>query len=272
MSAPGHAIVSGGSSGIGLAVAGRLADEGWNLSLIARERIRLEAARRQLSGRTGTPSRQVHTYSADVADAAAAGEAARQAIADLGPPALLITGAGVTRPGYFQDLPLETFYRLMAVNYFGTLHLIKAVLPAMREARRGHIVMISSGAGLVGIHGYSAYAPTKFALRGLAESLRGELTSEDIHVSIVYPPDTDTPQLAAETAQKPPETKRITAGARVLSAETVAEAMMRGIQRRRFVIAPGWEMALLASLHSLAGPLLRRRFDALARQAREREG
>lgn len=268
MSGPGHAIVSGGSSGIGLAVAGRLAEQGWNLSLIARDPAKLEAARKQLAGRTAETGQAVHIYSADLAEATAAGAAAAQAIAALGPPALLVTSAGITRPGNFEDLPIEIFHRLMAVNYFGTLYLIKAVLPAMREARRGHLVMVSSGAGLIGIHGYCAYAPTKFALRGLAESLRGELAPEGIQVSIVYPPDTDTPQLAAEAALKPPQTKRITASARVLSAETVAEAVMRGIRRRRFAITPGLEMSLLSPLHSLIAPLLRRRFDALARRAR----
>lgn len=265
MSAPGHAIVSGGSSGIGLAVAGRLAERGWRLSLVARDPAKLETARMQLVA-AGAP--KIEIYSADVADAAAADEAVARAIAELGPPALLIASAGVVRPGRFDALPLESFERQMAVNYFGTLHLIKAVLPTMRQAGRGHLVLISSGAGLLGIQGYSAYAPTKFALRGLAESLRGELAPEGILVSIVYPPDTDTPQLAAEVALRPPETQRIAGSVRVLSAEAVAEAVMRGIRHRRFTIAPGWEMTLLAPLHSLIGPLLRRRFDALARQVR----
>lgn len=252
-------------------MAGRLARRGWSLSLIARDRGKLEAARRQLGGRADGTVGEVRVYSADVADGGAAGEAAARAIADLGPPGLLIASAGIVYPGRFQVLSVETFQQLMAVNYFGTLYLIKAVLPTMREARRGHIVMISSGAGLIGIPGYSAYAPTKFALRGLAESLRGELLPEGINVSIVYPPDTDTPQLATDAALKPPETKRITAGARTLSAEAVAEAVMQGIRRRRFAITPGWEMSLLAPLHSLIGPLLQRRFDALVREVRERE-
>ena len=152
----------------------------------------------------------------------------------------------------------------MEINYFGTLYMVRAVLPAMRRRGGGQIVMISSGAGLVGIYGYTAYAPSKFALRGLAETLRGELKPDNIQVSIVYPPDTDTPQLAAENEIKPPETARITGNAQVLSAEAVATATLRGIDRKRFQITPGWEMTLLASLHSLIGPLLQRYFDILA--------
>ncbi len=79
------------------------------------------------------------------------------------------------------------------VNYFGTLYSIKAALPAMETQKQGHIVLIFSGAGLIGLLGYSSYRPTKFAVRGLAESLRAELKPKNINISIVYPPDTDTP-------------------------------------------------------------------------------
>ena len=89
------------------------------------------------------------------------------------------------------------------------------------------------------------------------------MTTDRIQISIVYPPDTDTPQLAAENEIKPPETARITGNAQVLSAEAVATAVLKGIRKRRFQITPGWEMTTLALLHSLIGPLLQRYFDGL---------
>jgi 3-dehydrosphinganine reductase len=101
------------------------------------------------------------------------------------------------RPGYFEEVPVAVFERTMAVNYFGTLYPLKAVVPAMVKRGKGAVVLISSGAGLMGLFGYTPYSPTKFALRGLAESLRAELKPTGVHVMIVYPPDTDTPQLAA---------------------------------------------------------------------------
>ena len=134
----------------------------------------------------------------------------------------------MAHPGYFQELPLEIFERTMAVNYFGTLYSIKAVLPSMLERQRGHLVLVSSGVGLIGIFGYTPYSPSKFALRGLAESLRGELKPAGIHLSIVYPPDTDTPQLQQENRTKPPETKQIAATAEMWSAEGVASEILRG--------------------------------------------
>lgn len=124
----------------------------------------------------------------------------------------------------------------------------------MQQRRQGHIVLISSGAGLIGMYGYTAYSPTKFALRGLAESLRGEMKLIGVDVSIVYPPDTDTPQLEEENKTKPIETKIITGTANTWSAESVAFEIVQGIQKKSFAINPGFEMALLSRLHSLLAP------------------
>jgi 3-dehydrosphinganine reductase len=158
------------------------------------------------------------------------------------------------------------------VNYFGTLYFLKAVVPAMRRRARGSVVLISSGVGLYGFFGYTPYAPSKFALRGLAEALRAELQGTGVHVAIVYPPDTETPQLAEENRTKPPETKAITAGGGVWSADDVARVTLRGIARRRFSITPGLPITALAWLHSILAPVLHWSFDRTARQARRKAG
>jgi 3-dehydrosphinganine reductase len=158
----------------------------------------------------------------------------------------------------------------MAVNYFGTLYALKAVVPAMRQRGRGAVVLVSSGAGLHGFFGYTAYGPSKFALRGLAESLRAELNGTGVHVMIVYPPDTDTPQLAAENRTKPLETKAITAGGGLWTAEAIARATMAGLAKRRFALTPGAPLTALYWLSSLLAPLLFWHFDRLARKARGR--
>jgi 3-dehydrosphinganine reductase len=160
----------------------------------------------------------------------------------------------------------------MAVNYFGTLYPIRAVVPAMRARRRGAVVLISSGAGLIGLFGYTPYAPTKFAVRGLAESLRGELRPAGVHVMIVYPPDTETPQLHEECLTKPVETKAITAGGGLWSAEAVARVTLEGLRKGRFSVAPGLQISALARLHSLIAPLLFSSFDKTARKARRKAG
>ena len=90
----------------------------------------------------------------------------------------------------------------MEIDYFGTLHAVRAVVPAMVERRRGHLVLVSSTVAHVGVYGYSAYAPAKHAVRGLAETLRPELKPHGITVACAYPPDTDTPGYAEENRHK----------------------------------------------------------------------
>ena len=249
-----HVIITGGSSGIGKAIALKLAQSGANLSIIARTASTLEATKAELEAARISPRQKILALTADVACMDEVTAAIENAIAQLGPPDLLITSAGVAHPGHFRDLPLSVFEQTMATNYFGSLYSIKAVLPAMEQRRKGHIVLISSGAGLVGLYGYTPYSPSKFALRGLAESLRGELKEVGIYVAIAYPPDTDTPQLAAENRTKPLVTQRITATAKTWSAEAVANAVIHGVEQKAFEITPGLEMTLLAKFYSVIAP------------------
>ncbi len=263
-----HAIITGGSSGIGKAIAQLLASRGAHISIIARTHATLNTAKSEIEAARASRNQHVVAISADVADRVQVEQAVASAIGQVGPPDFLITSAGMAHPGYFQDLAIEVFERTMAVNYFGTLYAIRAVLPVMERQHKGHLVLISSGAGLIGLYGYTPYSPTKFALRGLAESLRGELRRTGVRVSIAYPPDTDTPQLVKENETKPFETKLITGTAKTWSAENVAGVIVRGIRKKSFVITPGMEMTVLARLHSLLAPGLDWYFDRLVTRAR----
>ncbi|MGF1538861.1 MAG: SDR family oxidoreductase [Pleurocapsa sp.] len=258
-----HAIITGGSSGIGKATAKLLVQQGANISIIARDRSKLATAKQEIQQVIIDPNQYILTLSADVAQPREIDSAINKAITQLGSPDLLITAAGIARPGYFADIPIEVFENTMAVNYFGSLYSIRAVLPAMERQSKGQIVLIASGAALIGIYGYTAYCPSKFALRGLGESLRGELKPKGIRVAIVYPPDTDTPQLAEENKTKPPATKRITATAAIWTPEAVARQILQGVENRHFTITPGWEMTILSQLHSLIAPVLNWYFDQI---------
>ncbi len=263
-----HVVITGGSSGIGQAIAQRLASTGAHISIIARDSLKLSAAQADIEQHCLTSAQQVLTFVADVSDQTQATSAIQGAIAQLGAPDWLITCAGVAHPGYFQDLPVEVFERTMAINYFGTLYCIRAALSSMQQRQQGRIVLVSSGAGLVGLYGYTPYSPTKFALRGLAESLRGELKPLGIGVSVVYPPDTDTPQLIQENQTKPPETQRITATAKLWTAGQVADEILKGLRQQQFAIAPGTEMSILHRWHSLIAPVLNWYFDRIVAQIR----
>ncbi|MFD9005067.1 SDR family oxidoreductase [Streptomyces sp. NPDC059582] len=248
-----HVIVTGGSSGIGLATARLFAGRGAKVSLIARGRERLVEAAKELSAAA---------RAADVADQAALTRAIAELEEEQGQPCdVLITSAGLARPGHFLELPEEVFRQMMEVDYFGTLYAIRAVAPGMVERGHGSVVAVSSAAGLIGIFGYSAYGPAKFAVRGLMESVRVELTPDGVHVGVVFPPDVDTPQLAEENQWKPEETRVVAGTIKPLTAEKVAAAIVDGIERRRFVICPDAGTRALARFGSVLLPFLNREFD-----------
>jgi 3-dehydrosphinganine reductase len=227
-----HAIVTGGSSGIGLATVRRLEQSGARVSVIALDDKDLAALRE----RPVTGAHPLHIEAADVADRRQLEAAIAASVSVHGPCDILTTCAGIVHPGYFTDLPIEEFEREMAVDYFGTLYAIKAVVDSMVARRTGSIVCISSTAGLLGVFGYSAYGPAKFAVRGLCDIIRYELKPHGVHVACVFPSDVDTPQLAYEEPLKPPELRAVSGTIKPIPPDQVARAIVKGIERRRPVI------------------------------------
>jgi 3-dehydrosphinganine reductase len=258
-----HVVITGGSSGIGLATARKVVARGARVSLLARDATRLSAA--------GATVAAAATASVDVADAAALRSALDDVVAQAGPCDVLVTAAGSAHPGYFDQLDDAVFRAQMEVDYFGTLHAVRAVVPSMIERGHGHVVTISSTAGLIGVFGYSAYAPAKYAVRGLAETLRSELAPHGIVVACAYPPDTRTPGFEAEHALKPPETERISAAIKPREADDVADAIVRGIEKDRLVITADAQSAALARAAGLLGPYVRWSMDrTIGKLRRER--
>jgi 3-dehydrosphinganine reductase len=261
-----HVLVTGGSSGIGYAVADHALRRGARVSLVARGLDGLATAQDRLEAAAGDPTR-VAAATADVSDPDAVEGAFGLLTVQLGAVDVLVTCAGYARPGLFPDIPAWVFDDQMRVDYFGTLHSIRAVVPSMIARGRGHLMLVSSAAGLVGVYGYSAYCPAKFAVRGLAESLRGELKPHGIVVGCAYPPDTDTPGLAREDEHKPDATKRISAGVKVRSADAVGRAIVRGIERDRLVVTADPTTAMLARGAGILGPIVRSTMDRHVRKS-----
>ncbi|MFS8097961.1 SDR family oxidoreductase [Lentzea alba] len=248
-----HVIITGGSSGIGLETARLLTARGARVSLLARGAARLKAAAEELRA-TGA---SVDTRPVDVADPVAV----KEVLDDLGPCDVLISCAGLARPGRFLELPDEVFREMVEVDYFGTLHVVKAVVPAMVARGSGSVVAVSSATALLGVYGYSAYGPAKIAVRGLMESLRAELKPHGVHVGVVFPPDVDTPQLAEENRFKPAETFAISGTVKPIKASVVARAIVKGIEKQRFLICPDLTTKMLARFGGVLAPVLNRYFD-----------
>lgn len=230
------------------------------MSLIARRADVLAEAAAGIRGAGGT----VATATADVSDDGQVGAAMAALIDDQGPCDVLLCCAGYSLPEYFDELPSSEFERAMAVNYLGTVHAIRSVLPSMRDRRHGHILVTSSTAGIIGVFGLGSYSPTKFALRGLAESIRAEVVHDGIRVGIIYPPDTETPGFERENLTKPAETAAVSGTIAPISAERMARRTVRGIERNRFEIFADPTTAALARTSGLIGPLLRRQMDRTA--------
>ncbi|KAJ8459428.1 hypothetical protein OPV22_032354 [Ensete ventricosum] len=238
-----HVLVTGGSSGIGLALALRAAAEGARVTIFARDPSRLQDARHAIRLATGV---DVAVLAADVRDS----EAVARALEAADYVDVLICNHGVFLPQELERQSLEEVRFMVEVNLMGTFHLIKAALPAMKQRAKesglpASIAIMSSQAGQVGIYGYTAYSASKFGLRGLAEALQHEVIADNIHITLVFPPDTDTPGLAEEHKRRPEVTKLIAGSQGGMKADDVAKKALHGIKSGQFVVACNFEGYLL---------------------------
>jgi len=241
-------VITGGSSGFGLALARRLAGRGARLALLARNQEMLSRARDEVLASRSDESREVMVFSCDVSDPDQCESALARVSDEVGPPEILINSAGILWAAYFEEQPLSRFREEMEVNYFGTLNMIKAALPALKDGGDGRIVNISSVAGVMGVFGYSSYCATKHAINGLTESLRCEFKPLGIKVHLVLPPEADTPMVHRIAEARPPETAALATTIRPMTADAVADAIVRGVERGRFLIVPGGHTAFMVRL------------------------
>ncbi len=235
-----NAYITGGSSGIGLAAAKQLAALGANIIVFARTRERLDAAAAEINEQRLSEGQKVSPVQVDVGDHEKVHQIMERAVLEFGPPDLLINCAGKAYPHYFEEISYEHFDQTMKTNLYGMWNTTSALVPVMKR-RGGHIVNVSSMAGFIGIFGYTAYCASKFGVIGFSEALRSELKGHGIGVSVLCPPDTDTPGFAAENKTKPEETKEASKGARLMSPDEVARQLIAGIKKGEPMIIPGFD-------------------------------
>lgn len=235
------AVVTGGSSGIGKAIACGLTEHGMDVWLVARRKDLLETARKEVETHRVNPNQKVDTFSIDVSDIDQVRKAISYISEKSATPDLLVNSAGVTHPGYVQDLDIHIFSWMMEVNYFGTVYTTKEVLPAMIKRGSGYILNICSLSGVISSFGYTAYGASKSAVLGFSEALRMEMKPQGIGVSIVFPTDTDTPQLAYENQFKPPETRALNSFGGTNTAGDIARYSLKSIEHGQYIILPNFD-------------------------------
>jgi 3-dehydrosphinganine reductase len=232
-------FITGGSSGIGLSTAKLLAGWGADVIIAARGVQRLDEALEEIRAVANGSDQLLDRVALDVAEREMVAKVSAEVLEKLGGIDLLINNAGIAHPASVLDTPDEVFDSMMRVNYHGMVNVTRAFLPTFYSQRGGHICNVSSVLGFMGIYGYTAYSASKHAMVGFSDCLRQELIDYNVGISILYPPDTDTPQWHEENKIKPPETKAISGEIKVMTSEAVALAMLKGIAKSKYKIVPG---------------------------------
>ncbi|MFI2435851.1 SDR family NAD(P)-dependent oxidoreductase [Streptomyces sp. NPDC018693] len=236
------ALVTGASSGIGAALARRLAKGDWRLVLNGRDTTRLN---RVAAEACATP------FPVDLAHPGADRRLADFALHHSGRVDLVVAGAGIGWAGDFTAMPESAIEEVINVDLLATMRLVRQLLPHMVEARTGRVVLIGSVAGSVGVRGEAVYSAAKAALAAFAEAVRYELKGTGVGVTLVVPGPVDTPFF--EHRGTPYLRRR----PRPVSPERVVDAVLRAVHRGRDeVYVPGW-LRLPARVHGTAPALYR---------------
>ncbi|MEW5735374.1 MAG: SDR family NAD(P)-dependent oxidoreductase [Thermodesulfobacteriota bacterium] len=259
--------ITGGSSGLGESLGRIFTRRGAKVALLARNRDRLEEARSKLVAASAHAD-AVQVFPMDVANRASVDATYRELVSALGVPDIWINSAGILREGRLSDLSSDIFAETMSINFFGTLHSIKAVLPDMQKRGSGLIVNISSVAGLMGVYGYSAYCSSKHAVVGLSGSLRAELCGTGVSVCVACPGEFESPMVADLNTYRTPENEAMAQTIPVMTAEDVAKEIVGGIEKGRFLIVPGLPARVITTFNRWFPGLARRVADRRVKSCR----
>lgn len=236
-----RALVTGGASGIGLAIAARLAAAGAEPLLVDRNEAGLADAAASLA-RAGARPR---TYALDVTDASRIRGLREQVARDGGPIDVLVNSAGLVYGGAFLDVPLEKHLTTYRVNTEGLVAMTHAFLPDLIAGRDGHVVNVASASAYIGLPFGATYASSKWAVLGFSESLALELELQGhghVHVTTVCPSYVSTGLFDGVKAP------RMT---RLLTADRVAELTVRAVLANRACVRTPWMVRTTPLLKAL---------------------
>ena len=185
------AVVTGGAAGIGRAIAGRLARDGFKVAILDVDGDAAEQAAKSIEGAGGT----ARGYQADVSDRGQVDAALAAARTDLGPLSAVVANAAIARMRPFLSMTLDEWNRTLAVNLTGTFNVVQAVLPDLVEAGWGRVVLISSSSAQRGAPRMAHYAASKGGQLALTKALAVEFAKTGVTVNTVAPSSIDTPSV-----------------------------------------------------------------------------
>jgi short-subunit dehydrogenase len=242
--AGGTAVVTGAASGIGEALAVRLAARGSHLVLVDRDKDRLGDVADRL--RTAHPGLTLATHVADLSDDEQTAALAATLAAEHPETTLLVNNAGVALGGRFDQVTLDEFDWVMAVNFRSVVRLTHALLPVLKSHPGAHLVNVSSVFGIFAPAGQAAYSASKFAVRGFSEALRHELAENAIGVTVVHPGGIKT-RIAESartgsgvSAEEYEQGRKQFAKLLTMPPEVAAAQIMDAIEKRRPRLLIGW--------------------------------
>ena len=233
------AIITGGSQGLGKATAKYFMELGGSVCIIARRVEILKETANEINEIKLNDSQFIEIIACDTTIIDELKPLLTEFIKKYGIPDYLINCVGYAYADYIEKLSLDDFKKNMEVNYYGQLVPIIILLPYFMKDKKGYIANVSSILGYMGLMGFATYVPSKYAVVGLSETLRNELKSYKINVSILYPPSMDTPGFEIENKNKPEECRIMEARGGLETPEDVAEVFIHGILRNKFNILPG---------------------------------
>jgi short-subunit dehydrogenase len=239
-----RALITGAGSGIGLQIAEDLANQGTNLILMDM-RFSPEVLDRLRAARLHA-SQTVETHTVDVADSDAVEQAVAAALSGGSAPDLVINSAGIQIAKPFSELTAEEYRRVIDVNLIGSRNVAAALLPRLQAGAR--FAFVASLAGLVSSYSYAAYSSSKYGIVGLAGALRLEYKPKGIEISVICPPEVDTPMVTEEQKTMHPATRALKDLAGTLSVETAAREILAGLARGEFLVIPGGRAKLARAL------------------------
>jgi NAD(P)-dependent dehydrogenase (short-subunit alcohol dehydrogenase family) len=257
------ALVTGGSSGIGLDLADRLLGRGAHVAVF--DRLVQSGVRERLAERAAGVGSTFGAWEVDVRDRDGLERAVAEAAAAVGPPELVVNCAGVQISKAFEALSAEEFDHVVGVNLTGSRNVAAAVLPRMQAG--GRLALVASMGGLVANYGYAAYSASKFGVVGLAGVLRLEYAPRRIGVSVICPPEVDTPMVMEEHATGDPIGLALKTFAGRLGLEEAGAEILAALDAGTWMIVPGRRARLARHLARLAPGLMNALGDRRVRRA-----